>query len=297
MLLASSYATDTLKKYKGGWNTLVNFMYDEKIKWSFPIPNNVIEALICHLHQEKSSYSKIQSTVTSIAFFHKVNDHPDPSKTFRITRIMRALKAKTTFKPKLLPLRFETLKNLIDICQSYSETTHLTLLPAVLLFTYHGCFRIGEVVKSNDLRHTLHMKDISFTESEGKEEVRITLPTYKHSSEPATLTIPASRDKYCPVRYLHNYLQVRGNQPGPIFLMPNGSPVNRAFIASRLKELLIISGKNPALYNTHSLRIGRASDLAARGTPDHLIRHTGRWSTEAYLGYIRFADFKTPPAV
>ena len=47
-------------------------------------------------------------------------------------------------------------------------------------------------------------------------------------------------------------------------------------------------------YNTHSLWVGRATDLALAGTPDHVIRKTGRWSSNAYLNYIRFDVFQLP---
>ena len=48
------------------------------------------------------------------------------------------------------------------------------------------------------------------------------------------------------------------------------------------------------MYNTHSLRAGRATDLAIVGTPDAIIKETGRWTSNAYVKYVRFNSFVLP---
>ena len=232
--------------------------------------------------------------MAGIAFVHKLNEQADPCSSYRIKRILRAIKSRTTFKPKRLPLRYSLLQRLIDEARSRTGVKITIMLPAILLLTYHGCFRIGEVVKSKDLSHTLHLNNLKIINTSSGRQLRITLPSFKLSQEPATLTVQQTHDLYCPVSQFLLYLEHRGSTPGPLFLMPGGKPANRDFVAKHIKELLKVIGRDPTLYDTHSLRIGRASDLAAKGTPDHIIRHTGRWSSEAYLRYIRFADFKTP---
>ncbi|CAB4006783.1 Retrovirus-related Pol poly from transposon 412 [Paramuricea clavata] len=39
-----------------------------------------------------------------------------------------------------------------------------------------------------------------------------------------------------------------------------------------------------------SFRIGAATSTAAAGIPDHLIQSLGRWTSQAYLRYIRTAS-------
>ena len=48
-------------------------------------------------------------------------------------------------------------------------------------------------------------------------------------------------------------------------------------------------------YNTHSFRVGKASDMAVAGVPEAVIRKAGRWSSDAFKRYIRFTLFKMPP--
>jgi hypothetical protein len=44
---------------------------------------------------------------------------------------------------------------------------------------------------------------------------------------------------------------------------------------------------DPDLYNTHSFRFGRATDMATQGYTDIQIRMAGRWSSAAYKKYIK----------
>ena len=65
-------------------------------------------------------------------------------------------------------------------------------------------------------------------------------------------------------------------------------------MARHLKDLVAAVGENPEDFNTHSLRVGRATDLALAGTSDAIIRQTGRWKSNAYLAYVRFDLFHLP---
>ena len=91
-----------------------------------------------------------------------------------------------------------------------------------------------------------------------------------------------------------NYLAYRSDISGPLFVFTDGSPVTRQHYANFVKTAADFIGLNPAEYNTHSVRIGRATDLATSGTPHEIIKKTGRWSSSAYLNYIRLDNFVLP---
>ena len=124
--------------------------------------------------------------------------------------------------------------------------------------------------------------------------VKITLLSYKHSNGAFTFKIKANYSKYCPVLALLKFCRSRGDSGGVFFVKKNGRPVGRNFLVSRLKSWLCKLGLNSELYNTHSFRIGRATDLAKVGVPEQVIKATGRWKSEAFARYIRFDDFTLP---
>ena len=49
------------------------------------------------------------------------------------------------------------------------------------------------------------------------------------------------------------------------------------------------------VYNTHSFRIRRATQLAQDNHSSETIRSAGRWKSSAYIGYIRSSNINLPP--
>ena len=85
---------------------------------------------------------------------------------------------------------------------------------------------------------------------------------------------------------LLNYLYLRGPGAGPLFVYRDGTPLSRPWLSSFLQTTLQSAGV-PGKFSGHSFRIGAATMAATRGVPDHLIKTMGRWSSEAYLLYVR----------
>ena len=90
----------------------------------------------------------------------------------------------------------------------------------------------------------------------------------------------------CPVVSLTNYLHLRRPGTGPLFIYQNGTPLSRSQLSSFLQTTLQSAG-TPGKFSGHSFRIGAATTAARKGLPDHLIKTMGRWSSEAYLLYVR----------
>ena len=88
-----------------------------------------------------------------------------------------------------------------------------------------------------------------------------------------------------------NYLHLRRNKPGPLFLRENGLPLTRDVFITWLRNNIARLGLK-GNYSGHSFRIGAATTAAAAGIPDHLIKTLGRWLSNAYQIYIR-----PPPSI
>ena len=91
----------------------------------------------------------------------------------------------------------------------------------------------------------------------------------------------------CPVAAVAAYLAVRGNTPGPLFMLANGKPLSREMLVMRVRAALLPSGIDTSAYSGHSFRIGAATTASAVGLEDSLIRTLGRWRSSAYLLYVR----------
>jgi hypothetical protein len=90
----------------------------------------------------------------------------------------------------------------------------------------------------------------------------------------------------CPVSALAHYLRGRGGAPGPLFIFADGSPLSRIHVTNWLRSLMAAAGVQ-GNFSSHSYRIGAATTANSAGVPDSVIRSMGRWSSDAYLAYIR----------
>ena len=90
----------------------------------------------------------------------------------------------------------------------------------------------------------------------------------------------------CAISSLLPYLTLRGDASGPLFLFRDGRPLSRALLTSWLRGILSAAGIQ-GNFSSHSFRIGAATVAARNGIPDHQIQALGRWTSSAYLLYIR----------
>lgn len=98
--------------------------------------------------------------------------------------------------------------------------------------------------------------------------------------------IGKAKPPLCAVDAFIKYLEVRGDSPGPLFLLKSGSPLSRTLVTNWLRDILKLANI-PGNYSSHSFRIGAATVAARNGVPDHLIQTLGLWSSNAFQGYIR----------
>ena len=95
------------------------------------------------------------------------------------------------------------------------------------------------------------------------------------------------------VAEVRNMLRVdpaRGKDPHqvPLFRVPSSnSCITKPKVHSLVKELMAAVNENPDHFGTHSMRIGGATALFARGADPTVIRTMGRWSSDIYHLYVR----------
>ena len=93
----------------------------------------------------------------------------------------------------------------------------------------------------------------------------------------------------CPFKLLHNYLCHRGaydTYNENFFVFKDKSPVKAEPTRKLLKKIIKTLGLNNTLYDMHSLRIGRASDLIKYNYSIDEVRRLGRWKSNVVYKYI-----------
>ena len=260
----------------------------------FPASSHQVLLFVAYLSNKGESSSTVSSKLSAISWFHKLHNFNDPTASFVITRAVQGLKkAKPTIQTRL-PIDRSLLHNIISILPTiFSSTYDVTLSTAILLLMYHGCFRVGELLFSGSNKHSLCLENIHIQSNDSKPQLQITLQSHKHKSTPTSFILPSS-PLFCPVTATLNYSAIRPKTPGVFFIHKGGSPVQRTFLADLIKKSVKILGLNPDLFNTHSIRSGRATDLAREGVPESIIKATGRWSSDAFKKYIQFDCFVLP---
>ena len=93
----------------------------------------------------------------------------------------------------------------------------------------------------------------------------------------------------CPVRALQLYAGMVFPKPPNSYAFSAGvfKPLTRPKFTEVVRQLLTRAGKDPGNYASHSFRIGAATTAAAAGLPSWSIKALGRWSSDAYLTYVR----------
>ena len=97
----------------------------------------------------------------------------------------------------------------------------------------------------------------------------------------------ATGSDLCPVAVLLDYLSLRGDVAGPLFIQQNGLPLHRSVFVQKVQEALTATGLTGTNFNSHSFRIGAATAAGVAGVPEATIKVLGRWKSGAYQQYIR----------
>ena len=151
-------------------------------------------------------------------------------------------------------------------------------------------YLVGEVTASE---HTIKAKDVH--EAQNKSQYLIYLYTSKthgRGDRPQKVKIAPVSTKdntqvhfFCPVLYIKAYLAIRRpyiSDQEQFFIHSNGNNV----LASEMRKMLKITVArlhlNPEMYDVHSLRISRATEMFKNG-----IKKMGRWHSDAVYQYLR----------
>lgn len=253
-------------------------------RW-FPSSVTTVSLYIAHLFQRGYAASTISTAVSIIGYFHKIKQHSDPTSAFVVKKMLVGVSKSRPACDVRLPVTLDILHKLVvTSSQVTSSYFHKVLITAMYLLAFHGFLRISELAVSSANNHVLCLSNVVLHDT----SIVVKFSSFKHhKGHPHSIVISGTSDPLCPVVALTRYVQLRGSQPGPLFLFPDNSPVSQSYFRSTLKSSLHLAGYPSATYKSHSFRIGAATVAASRGYSDGQIQRMGRWSSQAFKKYIR----------
>lgn len=159
---------------------------------------------------------------------------------------------------------------------------------AILLTGFYGAFRRSELI-------SLDLADVTF-DDDHDDGMILHLRASKTDQKGCGRYVPINyqASDTCPMMAVKQWLQIRGQRPGPLFTNIGGSRNgNRAArlspgaITHIVKNAVHAIGEDSSTYSAHSLRSGFVTTAAKKGVPVRLIRQqTGHASYEMLDRYI-----------
>lgn len=277
----------TLIKYKSGFKSFAKFCV--LFKQPF-IPN--VRNLCDYIAYASRSISprSVRAYLVGIHHIFKLN-FPSVICETQDSKVKAVMKSniKNRSKPVIRknPL---TLKQIEMVVSQSSKSHDDKLFLALLGIGFGGLHRLGEltVPDSNylfDSNKIILRSSLQF--SSCKKFIQYHLPYSKSDScfIGAPIIIQSFENTTaCPVKLLKAYLRSRDELfmgASELFVTVSGSPPSRTWFLSRFHKYFDKS------FSGHSLRSGGATALAQAGATMDYIKSAGRWSSEAFLIYVR----------
>ena len=240
---------------------------------------------------DRLHHSSIKVYLSAVRSLHKFDygfSDPLPN-CLQLQRLLRGIKRHQGFNLTQCQPVTADLMSVLHRSLDLANPDNVMLWAACCV-GFFDFLRGGEFTVNSPFDPSLHLTldDIQVDAPLNPQSVRVFIKCFKTDPFRKGCFIFLGRGSapLCPVVSLVNYLHLRGPGPGPLFIYQDGTPLSRSKLSVFLKSTLQSAGV-PGNFSGHSFRIGAATTAASRGIPDRLIKTMGRWSSEAYLLYVR----------
>ena len=238
------------------------------------------------LYSAGKAPATLRSVTSAIAYFARLKGVTNLSTDPGILAFLAGVERERSQVDCRRPLTPETLQRLAAYWRT-NDPSNASLWISITSLALFGLFRIGELVPRTltNQAHAVLRRHIEVDD----DSVTVTLSTYKHNraGKPSTICIPSQRGKFadiCPVAHVRNLLRCGQEDCSNLALFSTTQSEVRLALAGALNSVL---GSSARYYSFHSLRIGGASYFALLGWDEGRIRRFGRWSSNAFMRYIR----------
>ena len=288
-LLCKQNRTSTSQTYFRIWRIFNKFLIslDKRPKhWE-----DRVTLFVGHLIEKGLQSSTVKSYVSAIKRILTDDGYQWNNDKILLASLTRACRIINDRVCTRLPISSGLLELILfEIQRKYANKNQLYLeimYKALFSIGYFGLLRAGELV---DSEHAIKAAHIHMAQN--KEKIMIVLyssKTHDKANRPQHIRIIKNIDErsgnycnrvFCPFQLVDEYLRMRGDydhMEEQLFIHRDGSPVSQMQMRQVLSSAIQALGLNHQLYGVHSLRLGRATDLAKFSYSLEEIRQMGRW--------------------
>ena len=263
-----------------------------------------VKEYLCYLHFFLDvPHGAAEKRVTALGHFWIINGYDWDRRKYPTIRTM--MKGYKKLKPS--DIRRKNPFTFIHMKKAFSwinvNSYNGLLLASALCIGYFFGGRVGEYApKSRDQwKEVIRPKDITFIgHTNNLKSLIIDFKQHKTNKSgiySGKVECICSCDVgICPVHIIYNFLRKRKKEYGvayraPLLLKLNEKPLPPTHVNHAIKNLAIKMGLDPKKYSSHSLRSGRATDLARTLKPSWFIKKWRRWRSYCWQDFYAKLDF------
>lgn len=295
-LVNSGLKDNTHKTYTSAQRQYVKFCERYSLN-VLPASEDQLLAYVAHLNKRDLSHSTVSVYLAAVRSLHVTEGYSDPLKDCqRLARAVRGVAITHQSPKQKLPITFNIMSRIIP----YTTSTYDSyMMWTAMNLAYFGLLRASEYCVTTppfNNKKDLRLCDVSM-QNNGLI-VNLKCSKTDKCNNGVEVYIGCSENPVCAVCTMSNYLCKRetvfsSDPESPLFLFTSGTPLTRSLLCNHIKLCIATLGFNPDNYSGHSLRAGGATDAAKNGLADWEIKFLGRWTSNAYLRYIRLPpEFK-----
>ena len=303
-LYSLGLAKGTWSSYRTAERMLLRCCEEKGLEPALPASEELILSFIHWMaFQRGAKASTIDTYLSGVRQLHVERGMADTViRTERVNLVLRGLRNRNNTEKRRnmeegrLPITadiLELLKERLQSCEMRGRDQRMTWTVCTLLF--HGAFRVHELLckqtSSFDPDFTLLSQDIEVHGVGDKRtlQVKIKAPKEDKKGKAGIVDVYQTGSPVCPVQAFVKWDQYRiKEEDQPLFRFSTGEPLTGKRLNEIIRERLKGQrGVDEKLFSSHSFRAGAASEMAAKGYGDEDIQSVGRWSSKAFLEYIK----------
>ncbi len=294
-------AQSTRKSYLSAYKKFQEFCTHHSITDPLPVTESLLCYFVAFLALKGLSPASIRLYLAAVRHMQIMQGLPEPRAMSSLPRLRlvvngvtrsRSQGGQVPTKPRL-PITTPILRKMFETLSKRPLTHDNFMLWAACSLCFFGFFRSGEITSPSKsgfqpLRH-LAWGDVSIDDHSSPTLLKVHLKISKcdQLGKGVDVFVGRTGTVLCPVTACLAFISQRGSTAGPFFRFKDGTPLTKSRFSTAIKQSLSQAGLDDSLYSGHSFRIGAPTSAAQAGIEDSTIKALGRWSSAAFLVYVR----------